>query len=200
MRAGAGWLRTDEYLDAAESFRAAAKFADEALNQVRAWKWLLIAGHSAVQGSLVLSLSRGDFLQTLKRTNARDWLKAHESGGPWPEQLRLDYFLELYRKAKENVLAKHSLGGHFVCEPRHDDSMRRLNDLRNGFLHFFPQGWSVELRGLPHILSACAEVASHLLWRSDAVVWPTDSLSRRAEASANHLAKSLVRLRKSYEP
>jgi hypothetical protein len=74
------WLRTDEFVDAAESFRAAAEFADAAQKNIRARKWLLIAGHSAVQSSLVIPLSRGDFLQALKRTNAREWVIAHQSG------------------------------------------------------------------------------------------------------------------------
>lgn len=200
MRARSKWLRTDEYADAAESFRAAARFADGAQQNIREWKWLLIAGHSAVQSSLVISLSRGDFLQTLKQTNAREWLIAHESGGPWPAQLQLDYFLELYRKAKRHIVAGTSHGGHFTYGTQHDDAMRRLNDRRNGFIHFIPQGWSVELRGLPPILASCVDIARHLLWDSGAVVWPTDSLARRAEGSANHLAKSLAKLRRVHEP
>jgi hypothetical protein len=153
-----------------------------------------------VQSSLVIPLSRGDFLQALKRTNAREWVIAHQSGGAWPNQLQLDYFLELYRKAKRRIPATPERGGHFVCGPQHDESMRRLNDLRNGFIHFLPQGWSVELRGLPGILGKSVEVARHLLWDSGLVVWPTDTLSRRAAGSAKRLSTALGKLERSYEP
>ncbi|MGE5090087.1 MAG: hypothetical protein ACM3QY_13250, partial [Candidatus Levyibacteriota bacterium] len=117
-------------MDAAESFRATAEFADDARRNVRAWKWLLVAGHSSVQASLVIALSRGNFLRALKQTDAREWLQAHETGGPWPEKLQLDYFLELYAKVKRSILVP-SAGGRFVCRQEHDDSMRKLNDFRN---------------------------------------------------------------------
>ena len=192
-RAPSQWLRTDEYLDAAESLRAAAEFADDALHHTRAWKWLLIAAHSAVQGSFVVSLSSGSHLRALKRTSAHEWLKAYDAGGPWPSEIQLDYFLELYRKAKKHVIARPSTS--FTCGREHDCSMRRLNDLRNGFIHFSPRGWSIEIAGLPHIVSACTDVTNYLLWDSGAVVWPTESLSRRAKSSASHLRKSLTKLK-----
>lgn len=199
MARGPKWLRLDEYIDTAESLRAAAKFADDTHRDERSWKWLVVAAHSAVQGSFVLTLARGSSLETLKRTHAKDWLKAYQSVEPWPKDLQLDYFLGLYRKAKKRAVAPSPSSGSFSCEARHDTAMRKLNDFRNGFIHFMPQGWSIELAGFPRLVLTCLEAARHLLWNSGAIVWPTDTLSRRAMGSANHLEKSLIRLQDAYE-
>ena len=194
MRSGSGYLRTDEYLDAAESLRAAAQFADEARNRAGAWKWLLIAVHSSAQAAFVLALSRGSFLLALKHSHAKAWLRAHEGTGSWPAEIHLDYFLELYVKTKQHVVARPPSGVLFSCTPVHDTAMERLNFFRNGLIHFVPQGWSIELAGLPQIISSCVEVARYIMWDSGAVIWPSASLSTRARGSANHLVRALSRL------
>src|SRR5262245_5611319 len=97
------YLRTDEYADTEGSLRKVAYLVPAVRKDVREWKWLLIAIHSATQGILVLTLSLGNGLLTLKASHAAAWLKAYESGGPWPKKMDLDYFLELYEKAKNRL-------------------------------------------------------------------------------------------------
>ncbi len=187
------WLRTDEYLDTVGSLSKAATLAAAAHQDSTEWKWLLIAVHSATQGMLVLSLSMGNGLLTLKGPHAAAWLKAYRSGGPWPQKMDLDYFLELYKKAKIRLPA-NSLSAD------HDDAVRRLNDLRNGFIHFGAQGWSIELAGLPSICRHCLEVTKALGWSSGLVFWRSQAQGARARRSLNAAVrqlKSLERVLKS---
>jgi hypothetical protein len=188
------WLRTDEYLNAEESLRKAAETVGLVHYDIREWKWLLEAIHAAVQGLFVLALSRGNGLLTLKTTHAAAWLNAHESGGPWPKRLDLDYFLELYEKSKQQVLR----GSHFVATPAHDAAMEKLNDLRNGFVHFGAQGWSIELAGLPSICLRCLEVADALKRTPGAVRWRSNAQSQRAQRAIRSLERHLSSLAKAY--
>lgn len=64
---------------------------------------------------------------------------------------------------------------------------------------FFLKAGALSCVGYPRSLQNCVEVARHLLWDSGALVWPTDSLARRAEGSAKYLVRSLAKLERSYE-
>ncbi len=193
------WLRTDEYADALGSLRKAADTARLVEKDVTEWKWLLIAVHSAMQGVFVLALSFGNGLLTLKSSHASAWLKAYRSGSPWPQKLDLDYFLELYTKTKKHVLSRAPSQPTFVIAPAHDRAMKKLNDLRNGFIHFGAQGWSIELAGLPTICLPCLDVAEYLGWHSDVVMWRSVTQSKRARQALNLLRRRLGRLEREYQ-
>lgn len=188
MAQRARWLRTDEYADTEASLRKVAELAPCVEGDPTEWKWLLIAVHSATQGMFVLSLSRSNGLLTLKSSHAVAWLKAYETSGKWPEKMDLDYFLELYNKAKKHI----SNAGDITTD--HDDAMRRLNDLRNRFIHFGPQGWSIELAGLPTICRRAFEVVDALGWNSDFVYWRTQAQSERARRSIRIALREFARL------
>jgi hypothetical protein len=167
--------------------------------EIAEWKWLLIAVHSATQGMFVLALSFGNGLLTLKSSHASAWLKAYQSGSPWPQKLDLDYFLELYAKSKEHVLSRASSQPQLVVTREHDKAMKKLNDLRNGFIHFGAQGWSIELAGLPTICLRCLDVAEYLGWRSDVVTWRSVAQSKRAQRALNALRRRLRSLEREYQ-
>lgn len=188
------WLRTDEYVNAESSLRKAAETLRLVQDEVLEWKWLLEALHAGIQGVFVLALARGNGLLTLKSTHAAAWLKAYESGGPWPKKLDLDYFLELYGKAKEHVLR----GSNFSVTQAHDRAMEKLNDLRNGFVHFGAQGWSIQLAGLPSICLRAVEVTDAVAQTPGAVRWRSTAQSRRFRQTSRALTKGLSALASAY--
>ena len=51
---------------------------------------------------LVLQSSRG--LHVLRPKDASRWLEAHECGGPYPDDYKLDDFLSLYKKIKSDTM------------------------------------------------------------------------------------------------
>jgi hypothetical protein len=79
---------------------------------------------------------------------------------------RLASLLDLFARVRdqEYLPAPHVLNaGSEAIE-----DVERLNRLRNKFIHFVPQGWSLELSGMPRIVRHVSEVIEHL-----AVTHPT---------------------------
>ena len=188
------WLRTDEYINTERALRKAVETIPLVRRDVLEWKWLLEALHGAIQGIFVLALTRGNGLLTLKSSHAAAWLKAYESGGPWPKKLDLEYFLDLYAKVKEHVLR----GSAFSITLGHDKAFEKLNNLRNGFVHFGAQAWSIELAGLPSICLRALEVADAVTHTPGSVRWRSAAQSKRVRQASRSLNRSLSALAKGY--
>ncbi|MBM3758522.1 MAG: hypothetical protein FJW38_31690 [Acidobacteria bacterium] len=192
------WLRTDEYADVESSLKKAAATAALVDSDASEWKWLLVSVHAATQGMFVVSLAFGNGLLALKATHASAWCKAYQSGAPYPARLDLDYFLALYQKAKELLFSGKLADSRFSATAEHDAAIKKLNELRNGFVHFAPQGWSIELAGLPTVCLRCLELVEHLGWQSHVVAWRSLAQSKRTHRSLRRLRRRLCLLDREY--
>lgn len=137
-----------------------------------------------------MALSVDNNLLTLKSGHAAGWLKAQRSGEPYPSQLDLDYFGALYKKAN-----RHS---NFAATEFHDEGIRQLNELRNNFIHFHAQGWSIQLAGLPTICLNSLEIVEHLGWKFGGIFWHTEAQSKRTRRHLGKLVAELKRLDDDY--
>jgi len=176
------YLRTDHWIDAVASLEAAQEFCARVTLDEHQWKWILIATHSSVQGFMALALEHGNGLLVLRDDIRAKWLKAHESGNPYPEE-KMDFFLSLYEKIKSDVVCRFHGSKKFIAGPSHDYSMNKLNELRNDYIHFRPKGWSIQLAGLPSVALNCLEVAKSLAFDSLTIIWHDGDLRTRAERS-----------------
>lgn len=169
------YLRTDEEVDAAEAMSVAAEFAQRVIDDLHAWRWVIIALHSAAQGIMVLSLRHGNGLLALSGESATAWHAAYEADEVPPPD-KLDNYLNLYKKVKHKELG--CLGGNkrFIPAGTEGGDIKRLNSLRNEFVHFTPRGWSLEVDGLPRIVLATARMMSFLSIETENICW------HRAEA------------------
>jgi hypothetical protein len=190
MKTRQRYLRTDERLDTEGSLRKAAQTVTLVKSDPSEWKWTLVAVHCAAQGMFVLALSLGTDLMTLKAKHAKKWLEAYSSEQPYSGKVDLDYFEELYKKAVE-----HS---KFVATEAHNKAIRELNELRNSFIHFHAQGWSIELAGLPTICLNSLEIVEHLGWTLGGAYWHTEAQSKRARRHLRQLIKELRQLHERY--
>lgn len=145
----------------------AAEQADRAADDHGAWRWLIIAATLAVQNACLCALDHGDEFGTkgMTRSDARMVTRWTKSGRAGPEPLairepRIVSPLELLRR----------VGDAYFLRPPYQLPLTRditvafddLVDLRNTFLHFSQDGWSIDLREIPPlILNACA-VIRHL--------------------------------------
>lgn len=197
-RRSKAWLRTDEYEEAISAVEAAADFSGTVLEDPYRWKWVLIAVHNAVQGFMVLALRRGNGLLALRNDIAAERLKAHRKGGPFPKE-KLDNFLNLYAKIKADVAAGYVDSKPFTPGSTHDRNMKKLNELRNEFIHFVPKGWSLELAGLPSICIDCLSVACFLHSEGGNIFWNTATLRRRADRALRRATKALARADRAYK-
>lgn len=150
------YLRVDEREDAINALEHAVETAltleDNPLN----WKWVIVAIHNALQGALVCTMSGTDgtgALSDKSRKEMWEWFEASRTDpdAPFPVEWLADP-LKLYERAKDPAYMQEFGGEPLRTTQEQDDDVKRLNNLRIGFAHFTPKGWSIESVGLPRIV------------------------------------------------
>jgi hypothetical protein len=176
-----GWLITDGAVETVSAFEVFAEEAQKLPTDPYRWKWAIISLHSGLQGMMVLALQGSNGLHVLREEDAKRWLEAHEKGGPYPGDLKLDSFPSLYKKIKGDKMLKYMDSREFIPKGTQGGSVKLLNRLRNEFVHFTPRVWALDLIGLPAMALDCLSVAEFLAWESHNVTWKEDDLCERME-------------------
>lgn len=192
------WLRTDETKEAISALEMLAEAAPSLTTDFYRWKWVIISTHNALQGFMVLALRHGNGLLALKDEIAAQWLKAYREGGQYPVE-KLDNFLNLYKKVKSDRMLCYGHSKKFIATPDHNRSVKKLNELRNEFIHFVPKGWSLELTGLPGICLHCLEVIEFLGWESGNIIFYEDVQEKRAMSALREANLLLTDIKEKYE-
>lgn len=132
-----------------------------------AWRWLAVSMTLAVQNACLCALDFGDEygVRGMSRLDAREVQRWSRDGrkGPRPFALREPRIvspLELLRRVGDAAFLRppFQLPLTHAMQEAFDD----LVDLRNTFLHFSQDGWTLDLRQAPPlILNACA-IIRHL--------------------------------------
>jgi hypothetical protein len=188
---GDGWLITDGAVETVSAFEVFAEEAQKLSADPYRWKWAIIALHSGLQGIMVLALQGSHGLYVLREEDAKRWLAAHERGGPYPGDLKLDDFLSLYKKIKGDKMLKYIDSRKFIPKGTQGSSVKLLNQLRNEFVHFTPRVWALDLVGLPAMALDCLDVAEFLAWESHNFTLKEDDLIERMERACKS-ARSLM--------
>lgn len=215
------WLRTDEALEAVFSLEMVCDQLPQTRHNVHYWKWIIIALHNAVQGYMVLALQGSDSLNILNKECRQQWIAAYKSRSAVFPPRRLDDFLNLYKKIKKGRKAyeEHTLRGRplqgtekapmlmyvgskpFKPQGTQTESVKLLNELRNDFIHFLPQGWSLEVSGLPQMVKDCVDIIDFLAFECGNVIWHNSALRAKTEQLVrqinNLLDKMFVRVHSS---
>jgi hypothetical protein len=160
-------FRTSQPRELLACVEFAAEQADRAADDHGAWRWLTISMTLAVQNACLCALDAGDEYGTkgMTRADARIIHRWTRGGRTGPEPLplrepRIVSPLELLRRVADPYFlrAPYQLPLSQDMKADFDD----LVDLRNGFLHFSEDGWTIDLREIPPlILTACA-IIRHL--------------------------------------
>lgn len=145
----------------------AAELAAKAGDDHGAWRWLVIAMTLGVQNACLCALDHGDEYGTkaMTRTDARDVKRWTTNGrrGPTPFAIRAPRIvspLELLRRAGDPYFLRppYQLPLDHTTTEAFDD----LVDLRNAFLHFSEDGWTIDLREIPPLILTACGVIRHL--------------------------------------
>jgi len=188
------WLRTNEIEEFIDALEHTARLAGLVRDNVRVWKWLIIALHSALQGACVCALRGHDTAGVTMLTKKSwkevwHWLDVESRKNPRAPQPseRLASLKELFARVRDpNLLpAPHTL----YASAEAVDDIDRLNRLRNDFIHFVPRGLSLELSGMPRIVRHAADAIEHL-----AVAQPSFWHHLR-QPDRDRIAAALTRLR-----
>jgi len=192
------WLRTDETEEAISSLEMLAETAPSLVLDTYRWKWVFISTHNALQGFMVLALRHGNGLLALKDEIAAQWQKAYREGGKYPVE-KLDNFTNLYKKVKSVRMMCYVHSRKFKATQDHNRAVKKLNELRNDFIHFVPKGWSLELTGLPEICLRCLEVIEFLGWESGNIILNEEVQQRRAMLALKKAKNVLTDIKQKYE-
>jgi len=190
-------MRTDECEEVAAALEKVAQWSSLVETRIDYWKWVVLALHNAVQGLMVLALRGSDGLRPLKDDIAEAWLKAYREGGNYPIE-KLDSFLNLYKKIKSDSMLMYVHSKKFIPSGSQGLSIRKLNSLRNDFVHFLPRSWSLEVSGLPAICLDCLTIAEFLGWECGNVLWKEDKNRERAQHALARSRNNFSALNKSY--
>jgi hypothetical protein len=132
-----------------------------------AFRWLTISMTLAVQNACLCALDHGDEFGTkgMSRIHAREVKRWTKNGrrGPEPHALREPRIvspIELLRRVGDSFFLRPpwQLPLNREIHEAFDD----LNDLRNTFLHFSEDGWTVDLREIPPLVLVACGIVRHL--------------------------------------
>lgn len=192
------WLSTNEWGEVVSDFVMFSEQLQRVIDDPHGWKWAIFALHSGIQGLMVLALTGSNGLNVLCEKDAKRWLRWYEddrSDESRPRDLKLAGFLDLYKRIKGDRMKMYVHSQKFVPKGTQGRSVKLLNELRNKIIHFTPKIWSLELGGLPDMVSDCLEIAEFLAWESGNVIWHKQDLQERLKAAFSSAHKSLCALR-----
>ena len=146
-------MRTDEREDIIASMKLFIDSMARAKSDSSYFKWAAISLHTATQSIMAFHLGFGNDLLVMSQEDAEAWLAAHHANTEYPET-QMDSFLNLYKKIKKHEI----LGYKFTPKGQEGSSIKKLNILRNEFIHFMPKGWSTEIAYMLEIFADCLNI------------------------------------------
>ena len=207
------WLEIDEATDVVASLRHTLHLFKFVSADSTIWKWVILSMHSATQGAMVCHLNGTDNLGCLSEISGAaklDWrehnrrfeinrinLGSDEYGLPSKRPATKADFQpreylakpsELFeRLMKPTKRLESGVGQILQISVAQRRAFKKLDELRNQFIHFSPMGWSIEIAGLPTICSEMLSVISMI--ESDD--WPFRHLKPQSRAELKNLILEL---------
>ncbi len=164
------WIQIDETEDVAASLRHSIRTAQFVNEDPLAYKWVLLALHSALQGACVCHLTTtASPLGAVTERNASKWLTYFEQSRIDPKSAPPKTFLMPLPDLLKAVRKPHSAGdkSNSVGVKIEDNELNWLcrihDDVRNQLVHFEPMGWSIDMSGVPDIAKLVARIINEIL-------------------------------------
>lgn len=164
------WVRTDEMEDVAGSIRHVIRTADFVTQDPQAWKWIVLALHSALQGACVCHLTTtATPVGAVTERNAVEWLNYFEKISADRKAKPPKTYLMGFSDLLKSVRKPHSAGdrSNAVGVTISDSELSWLvnfhNGIRNQFTHFEPVGWSIEMSVIPEIAKLTARIVEDIV-------------------------------------
>ena len=161
----ADYICTDERQDVLASLEQCALSLLQAQQSDRAWKWVILSLHSALQGAMVCHLSGSARLGSLIEQKAKkslEWLKGDRRGNS-PKEFVAPAGELFKRLSCPSLRIEGGCGGIISISEEQRKSFKRLNDLRNELTHFSPKGWSIEIKFIEESIDDVLDILSLIL-------------------------------------
>ena len=161
------FVRTDERQDVLGSVEQCAWSLAQVSRSERAWKWVILSLHSALQGAMVCHLSGTAQHGALTNKSQKLWLVWHykrQRGEitpcDQPPEDRLAGSSKLFKRLESSQI------GSEVTE-RQKKAFKWLHDCRNDFTHFSPKAWSIERGSIEQTIGDVLDVICLITDNSD---------------------------------
>jgi hypothetical protein len=164
------YLRTDILEEGIRSLEFICERLDLVLEDTYQWKWIIIGTDNALQNFMVAALRDSVGYNILDAKIRKKWWNAFLKEKMRPEE-KLDGFLNLYSGIQSSQMNNYFGSKPFIPNQVQDSSIKKLHELRNKFIHFIPKGWSLEVSGLPDIITRCIEIIDYLVNESGNILF-----------------------------
>ena len=134
------WLRLDELSNAVDNLEMCAHFIATLPHPIR-WKWAIVALHQAVYGFAICAVKGTDDTSVLQP-------------GKRSKQPKLISIWQALKRANDKRFLWPDSAPIQLASPERKALGRLFLDFRNGFEHFQPAGWSIEVSGMPSLFRA----------------------------------------------
>lgn len=158
------WHTTDTYSELLDALDLTLEKLRELASKPSAFKWIVLGSVLTLQGACVFQLDGHDTTSTSTLTaESRKKVLDHlhnQIARPFPAE-RMASPIELVRRVS---LPGETSNDFSMAWDRIDlSNCEYLVGLRNEFVHFLPQGWSICLNGFPQVLGSCWKIVGALL-------------------------------------
>jgi hypothetical protein len=171
------WLRLDELTNALDYLETCCRVLETFPDPIR-WKWAILALHQAIYGFAICAV-RGTDSRSVLVSGRRG---AHRLIPVWEALARAQEPARLWPTASPLVLTTDE-----------EAALHRLFDeFRNGFAHFQPCGWSIEVSGMADLFQPAVAVLRRLALDLGAVRYYEESDRARAVLALARLEASLT--------
>ena len=181
----------NEFEDALFSVETVARRLPETEDEPLNWKWVIIGMHNALQGAMVCALSGTDGTGALTPGSQSNVMQYLTKGTRGAEPFMAD-FISLLERAADPALVRDGPALDHLSPDDHRDLVK-LNDLRRGFSHFTPKGWSIETAGLPRIILIAAGCIERLLLKNNRALVHLDQEKQQKLTKALTIMRDLLK-------
>jgi len=164
-------LLYDEVRDAIYSLELLVEHLPKVITAPQHWKWVILSAHSALQGFMVLSLRGTNDLNVLSKKSAAKWLEAYESKSSRYQPRKLDDFMNLYSKITSEAMFLRTDSKCFTATKSQDESVQRLNAIRNDFIHYVPTSAAYDMRRWASIILEVIPIIEFLVLQSNNIIF-----------------------------
>lgn len=193
------WIKTDELNEAILALDILSEHLVKVVDDTYYWKWSIISIHNSLQGFMVCALRGHNGVNVLNNHSFEEWIKRHENGNGNYVVDTLDDFLNLYKKIKSDKMLMFGNSNKFSPEKHQDLSIEKIDKLRNEFIHFTPNGWSLEVSEVPQIIEDCVDIIQFLTFKSNNIVYPNESIKQKIETLIENIKTSLLDIKRNYD-
>jgi hypothetical protein len=170
------WLRLDERSNALDNLHMCDHVLGALPDPIR-WKWAVIALHQALYGFALAAVQGTDALSVRRDPNNPD--------------SQVISIWEALRRTK-NPAYLWPGGAPLVLTPQEERSVNRLvSEFRNGFEHFAPAGWSIEVSGMPELLGHVLRVIEGVAIRTRSVRYWDEAEERNVRDAIAQVSEAL---------